>query len=215
MTPKQVKTPGLELVAEEITFDPGENLERERHNWKSLPFPAARVWKNNPCVVLGRFLSAEEEVYTARAAALGIPILRRPSGGGAVFHDPGNINYSLYLPYSGMSLRIGESLRLLSYPVARLLDSLDIPWEWVPPNNICVNGKKISGSAQARGKGRLLHHGTLLVSCDLDMMRSLLKPGGRSQTAPVINLAELLPCITVENIAASLAEILRQEPLQS
>ena len=89
-----------------------------------------------------------------------------------------------------------------------LLDSLQIPWEWVPPNNVYVEGRKISGSAQARRRGRLLHHGTLLVSCDLDIMRSLLKPGGRSRIAPVINLAEVLEHVEVERLEKMLASMI-------
>jgi lipoate-protein ligase A len=128
-----------------------------------------------------------------------VPVLRRPSGGGAVFHDLGNINYSIYLPQGrAAGFSIEESLRTLSFPVTDLLDSLGVPWSWVPPNNVYVLGRKISGSAQARSGGHLLHHGTLLVSADLERMRQLLKPGGRSRVAPVVNLSELVRNITVK-----------------
>lgn len=204
----------IELINDKPTLNPEENLERERRYWKTLSSPSARVWVNDSCVVLGRFLRAEDEVHTTKAAEMGIPVLWRTSGGGAVFHDAGNVNYSLYIPYYGTALRIEESLRLLSYPVASLLDSLGIPWEWFPPNNIYVLGKKISGSAQARCRGRLLHHGTLLVECDLEAMRSLLKPGGRSRHAPTVNLAELRPEITAVRARAALEEILSRNTLK-
>ncbi len=212
---KQIKPQGPTIIEENRTFNPGENLRREELYFKSITSPAARVWINGPCVVLGRFLRAEDEVHIARAASLGIPILHRPSGGGAVFHDLGNINYSLFLPSYGKALRIEDSLRSLSYPVIRLLDTLGILWEWVPPNNIYVDGKKISGSAQARRGGRLLHHGTLLVDSDLDLMRSLLKPGGRSQIAPVINLSHLSPEMTTEKARAALEIVLRKSVTRS
>ena len=91
-----------------------------------------------------------------------------------------------------------------------MLESLGLSWEWVPPNNVYVEGKKISGSAQARRRGRLLHHGTLLVRCDLDAMRALLKPGGRSRMAPVINLAEMLPHIDAGEVADMLTQAVTQ-----
>ncbi len=99
-------------------------------------------------------------------------------------------------------------MRLLSFPVTELLDSLGIGWSWEPPNNIYVQGAKISGSAQARSGGRLLHHGTLLVSTDLEKMRRLLKPGGRSRIAPVVNLSELASGITPGDAAVMLADIM-------
>ena len=118
-------------------------------------------------------------------------MLRRPSGGGAVFHDLGNINYSIYLPHGCVTgFSIEESLQALSFPVTEVLDLLAVPWSWEPPNNVYVGGRKISGSAQARSGGRLLHHGTLLVGTDLSKMGLLLKEGGRSRTAPVTNLKE-------------------------
>jgi lipoate---protein ligase len=197
----------LELIREEKTLDPALNLERDALYWRETGGNRARVWRNGSCVVLGRFLKPEAEVYLAEAERMGIPVLKRASGGGAVFQDLGNLSYSLYLDLEGMHFQgIRDSLRVLSYPVTSLLDALHVPWRWVPPNNIYVEGRKISGSAQARRRGRLLHHGTLLVSCDLDTMRALLKPGGRSIIAPVINLAEVAPGIGVETLERMLVQ---------
>lgn len=196
----------VRMIREEAVFDPALNLARDAAYWREGAGNLARVWRNHRCVVLGRFLKPEEEVYLDRAEEMGVPVLKRASGGGAVYQDLGNINYSLYLHLEDIGARgVAESLRALSFPVTRLLDSLGVAWEWMPPNNVYVEGRKISGSAQARRRGRLLHHGTLLVSCDLDAMRALLKPGGRSRMAPVINLAELLPDIEVEDAARLLA----------
>lgn len=204
----------IELISEETTFDPSLNLERDARYWKEADGNQARVWRNDRCVVLGRFLKPADEVYLRKAEEMGVPVLKRASGGGAVYHDLGNLNYSLYLDMEDPRLRdIGGSLRALSYPVTSLLDRLGVTWEWVAPNNVYVKGRKISGSAQARRRGRLLHHGTLLVSCDLATMRSLLKPSGRSRTAPVTNLAETVPGSEVERIEELLSEaiVLRAE----
>jgi lipoate-protein ligase A len=194
----------LSLLREEATFDPSENLERESRYMREADSPSLRVWRNSDCVVLGRFLKAGDEVHLDRAARLGVPVLKRPSGGGAVFHDMGNINYSLYLreeALPGFDLEV--SLRVLSFPVVRVLEEMGVPWEWVPPNSIYVRGKKVSGSAQARSGGRILHHGTLLVETDLDRLRHLLKEGGRSRTAPVVNLGDITPGIKAEDVVAA------------
>lgn len=197
------------LVHEEPTFRPEVNLLREEYYWLSTAGNSVRIWRNSDCVVLGRFLKQEEEVWMEKAEAAGVQVLKRTSGGGAVFHDRGNINYSFYLDAGSVGRwRIEESFEPLSYPITRLLDKLGIPWKWVPPNNIYVEGRKISGSAQARRKGRLLHHGTLLVDTDQDKMRFVLRDGGRSHTAPTVNLRELVPDITVEDTEASLREII-------
>lgn len=192
---------GLSRLREEATFDPVENLRRESLYMRRVDYPSLRVWRNSDCVVLGRFLKAGEEVHLDRAAPLHIPVLKRPSGGGAVFHDLGNINYSLYLREEALpGFDVEMSLRELSFPVINVLNELGVPWEWVPPNSICVGGKKVSGSAQARSRGRILHHGTLLVETDLDRLRYLLKEGGKSKTSPVVNLADIVQGITVEEV---------------
>lgn len=188
-------------VKDSTTHDPALNLEREARYMTKVQVPSFRVWRSTDSVVLGRFLEPALEVHTAVAAELGVPVLRRPSGGGAVFHDLGNVNYSIYLPGGhAPGPGIEESLMALSFPVIEVLESTGVPWSWNPPNNIYVSGRKISGSAQARSGGRLLHHGTLLVSTDLERMRHLLKPGGRSHVAPVVNLSDVLDGITVEEM---------------
>jgi lipoate-protein ligase A len=203
----------LELMEEETTFEPALNLARDAAYLKETDCNRARVWRNDRCVVLGRFLTPEDEVHLHAAAEMGIPVLKRISGGGAVYQDLGNINYSLYLDAEGLPERsIGESLRALSYPVTALLETLGISWDWVPPNNVYVAGRKISGSAQAHRRGRILHHGTLLVACDLKTMDALLKPGGRSRMAPVINLDEVADGIEMERVEEMLAQAVVHHP---
>jgi lipoate-protein ligase A len=203
-------------VSESRTFDPVLNLIREADYMKTVEAPAFRSWRCTDSVVLGRFLKPEEEVHLERATEFGVPILRRPSGGGAVFHDLGNVNYSVYLPWGqAPSFGIEDSLRALSFPVIEVLKHYGVPWSWVPPNNIYVLGRKISGSAQARSGGRLLHHGSLLVDTDLDRMHSLLKEDGRSTWAPVLNLSEVVKDITVEEVTSVMEMVLSCARLNS
>lgn len=198
------------LLDEEATLDPEENLGRELYHLRRAGRPAFRTWRNRDCVVLGRFLRAEEEVHLDRASRLGVPVLKRYSGGGAVFHDPGNINYSLYLQEEDLpGVDVETSQRILSFPVIRVLEEMGLPWQWVAPNSIYLMGAKVSGSAQARSRGRILHHGTLLVQTDLDKLRYLLKEGGRSRTAPVVNLGDVVPGAGIGRIERALRASIR------
>ncbi|MBN2028013.1 MAG: lipoate--protein ligase family protein [Actinobacteria bacterium] len=197
----------LALIEEERTFEPALNLARDAAYLREAGAARARVWRNDRCVVLGRFLEPGDEVHLGTAEEMDIPVLKRISGGGAVYQDLGNINYSLYLDAESLpAWGVSESMRALSYPVTSLLESLGVSWDWVPPNNVYVAGRKISGSAQAWRRGRLLHHGTLLVACDLETMDALLKPGGRSRIAPVINLGEVADGIEVEEVEQLLSD---------
>jgi lipoate---protein ligase len=200
----------LMRIKEIPTFEPADNLSREERYLDEVSVPSFRVWRSSTSVVLGRFLDPAAEVRLAEAFELGIPVLRRRSGGGAVFHDPGNVNYSIYLPDAAFPPGGPDALRALSSPVTSLLADLGIEWTWKPPNNVFAAGRKVSGSAEWRHGGKLLHHGTLLVSSDLEMMWRLLRPGGRSAVAPVVNLADLVHGLTAERaeelLAAKLAE---------
>ncbi len=191
----------LSRIPEELTFNPAENLDRESAYLRELTSPCFRVWRNEDCIVLGRFLDAEAEVDLARATELSVPVFKRESGGGTVFHDLGNINYSIYLGRAdGEGIGIEESMLLLSYPATRTLDILGIEWSWNPAAGILVHGRKISGVAQARSRNGLLHHGTFLIDANLEKMALLLRNGGRSNRVPTINLIELIPGITVEEV---------------
>ncbi len=190
------------------TLDPFTNLNLDSRLLTSDALFVSRLWVNNRCVVLGRHLTASEEVDLDYARQSGIPMVWRISGGGAVFHDPGVLNYSISCRADLAGFCVEESLRRLSTPVTMVLDELGLPWAWEAPNNIYIRGRKVSGSAQARKRGRVLHHGSILVAADLTHLRGVLKPGGRSNHAPVTNLAEFFPGATVEMVKLKLGSAL-------
>lgn len=192
-------------VRERPTFDPRVNLSRDAELLAGEGgVPAYRTWVNAECAVLGRHLKPEEEVYLDYARRVAIPVLRRISGGGAVFHDPGVLNYSIVCEIERAGWNLEESLRRLSEPLLRTLDGFGLKWSWEGANNVYVGGKKVSGSAQARRKGRVLHHGSVLVTADLERMGRVLRPGGRSRFAAVANLCEFVPGLDVETLRREL-----------
>lgn len=123
------------------------------------------LWQNSPAVVVGSYQNICREVHTAALRRMGIPVVRRATGGGTVYHDLGNVNYT-YITRADEELDYEKVLA----PVIRALNAIGVP---ARRNNLCdiaIEDRKISGSAQRIVNGRLLHHGTLLFSSDLAML---------------------------------------------
>lgn len=152
------------------------------------------LWQNAPCVVLGRFQNAAAEVDLAEADRRGIRIVRRLSGGGAVYHDLGNLNYSLILPCEDPD---SVSLEPFTRPAVRACRRFGADAVFCGRNDIFADGKKLSGSAQRFQDGKLLHHGCILVGTDLSVIPAVLKPkegkapagAERSAVTPVTTLS--------------------------
>jgi lipoate---protein ligase len=139
--------------------------------------PTLRLYRwSPPCVTLGYFQSLEAEVDIDACRAAGVDVVRRLTGGGAVFHDA-EITYSLVLPL-GHELApddILESYRGICAGILRGLALLGVESSFEPINDIAAGGKKISGNAQTRRQGCLLQHGTVLLDLEAELMFSLLK----------------------------------------
>ncbi len=130
---------------------------------------------NEEAVALGHFQSAEKELKLEECRKNNIEIFRRLTGGGAVFKDPlGEFNYSVVIPEHMITSDIKESHRFINKAVVKGLEKLGVEAYHQGINDICVNGKKISGNAQTRLKGGVLHHGTLLVKFNIQKMKKYL-----------------------------------------
>ena len=151
-----------------------EAIAREVSEGRSLP--TVRFWRNPYAAILGRSQEAEVELDLADCRRAGVPIIRRPTGGGTVLHHPDNLNYSIYLPAPSMENVEAESLRM-SRPVARAIEDLG-PDPEVRRNGLFLGETKLGGTAQSRRWG-LLHHGTLLLkgSSLMDNKDSFLRAG--------------------------------------
>jgi lipoate-protein ligase A len=133
------------------------------------------TWKP-PAISIGYFQSLNEEVDLDACKSLGVEFVRRITGGGAVFHDK-ELTYSIIIPESNLKVpkNILESYRRICGAVVKGLKHLWIESKYAPINDIIVNNKKISGSAQTRKSKTVLQHGTVLLDVDVDKMFKLLK----------------------------------------
>ena len=129
------------------------------------------LWQNDKTVVIGLNQNAEEELNSGYVAENGVKVVRRMTGGGAVYHDLGNLNYSFI---TGLGDAERFTLEKFTRPVCQALKRLGIDAAVGGRNDIMVNGKKVSGVAQRICGNRILHHGTLLFDSDLIAMAAAL-----------------------------------------
>jgi lipoate-protein ligase A len=170
--------------------------------------PALLLSRNRPAVVFGKNQNAWREARPGRLADRGVETARRDSGGGTVYHDEGNLNFSLILPRA--DFHRDRQFRVL----LRTLERLGLRAELRDGTSLCAGGFKFSGSAFVLRRNAALHHGTFLVSSDLAALSQALEPpawnvegrGVPSLRMPVANLARLAPEITAERLAARLVE---------
>jgi lipoate-protein ligase A len=154
--------------------------------------PTIRFYKWMPSAVsIGCFQSMNDEVDIDRCKELGVSYVRRITGGGAVYHDSeGEITYSVIAPEATFPKNIIESYKMICGWAISGLAGLGIKAEFAPINDIIVEGKKISGNAQARKNGVLLQHGTVLYNTDIKRMFNVLKVSKEKISDKMIESAE-------------------------
>ncbi|WP_126451055.1 lipoate--protein ligase family protein [Sulfodiicoccus acidiphilus] len=156
--------------------DPYLNLALDEVAVRRFLEPFLRIWMNSEAVVMGVSSSLSAEVNLSEVRREGVPLARRFSGGGTVFHDSGNLNYSIVVPRSlvgdwGPELLYG---RLLT-AVLKALMNLGAEPEVRNQTDVVVKGRKVSGNAGYFTSTSNLLHGTVLLSSNLDKMRRLLR----------------------------------------
>lgn len=164
------------------------------------------IWQNKNTVVVGRNQNAWRECTTRLLQEESGMLARRLSGGGAVFHDLGNLNFTFVM---------GKALYDLNKQYGVLLDSvktLGIPAQMTGRNDLIADGRKFSGNAFCHRKNSSYHHGTLLVDVDMDKLSRYLRvstekiqaKGVKSVRSRVVNLTEFIPSLTIQTMAESL-----------
>lgn len=200
------------LYLESTCTDPAWNLALEQHLFDTVGRERDMflLWQNRDAVVVGRHQNTAAEVDGEAVRAHGIKVVRRLSGGGAVYHDLGNLNFT-FLAGAGETAAL--DLGRFCQAVAEALGALGVRAERSGRNDLTVDGCKFSGSAQYRRDGRVIHHGTILFDADLGMVGRVLRPapekleskGVASVRSRVTNLRPYLPAgTTLEEFKALL-----------
>ncbi|WP_286783101.1 lipoate--protein ligase [Streptococcus sp. UBA4344] len=168
------------------------------------------LWINEPTIVIGKHQNAIEEINKAYTDEHGIHVVRRLSGGGAVYHDLNNLNYTII---SNKTQEGAFDFKTFSQPVIETLADLGVTATFTGRNDLEIDGKKFCGNAQAYYKGRMMHHGCLLFDVDMTVLSNALQvskdkiesKGVKSVRARVTNILNELPeKITVEDFSDKL-----------
>ena len=152
--------------------DPYFNLAAEEYFLKSFQENIFMLWRSRPSVVVGKHQNALAEINHEFVQKNQIPVARRLSGGGTVFHDPGNVNFTFIRNVEKIS---EVNFKVFTVPVVEALRKLGVEAYSTGRNDLLIDGKKISGNAEHVHKNRVLHHGTLLFDSQLEALKGALK----------------------------------------
>ncbi len=148
------------------TTNPYYNLAAEEYLFKEINEPVFRLWRNSPSVIVGRNQNTLAEINSEFVVKNQIPVVRRLSGGGAVFHDLGNINFT-FIDTRISGEDTAQMFRRFTSPIIQALKNLGVNAYLEGRNDLLIDGKKFSGNAICVYKERVLQHGTLLFSSSM------------------------------------------------
>lgn len=194
--------------------DPRINLAIEEYALKNLDINESYLlfYVNEPSIIIGKNQNTIEEINTDYVEKQGLHVVRRLSGGGAVYHDLGNLNFSFITKDDGESF---HNFKKFTEPVVTALHKLGVKAELSGRNDIIAEGRKISGNAQFSTKGRMFSHGTLLFDSEMENVVSALRvkkdkiesKGIKSIRSRVANISEFLTeQMTIEEFRSTLLD---------
>ena len=198
---------GLYFIDNKGITDPRINLAIEEYVLKNMDIEKddfLLFYINQPSIIIGKNQNTIEEINTDYVEANDVLVVRRLSGGGAVYHDLNNLNFSFLTKDDGNSF---SNYKKFTQPVVYALTKLGVISELSGRNDILAEGKKVSGNAQYSTRGRMFSHGTLMFDLDIDAVVNSLKvkqdkiesKGIKSVRSRVANIIDFLPeKITVE-----------------
>jgi len=159
------------LIIKRHHTDPYFNLATEEYVLKNFDEDSFMLWRNGPSIIVGKHQNTLAEINVDYVKRNNIPVVRRLSGGGAVFHDLGNLNFTF--------IQHGKDENLIDFrkytePIIEVLQKIGISAKFEGRNDLTINGRKFSGNAEHIWKNRVLHHGTLLFSSQItDLTQAL------------------------------------------
>jgi len=177
--------------------DPYYNLAAEEYLLKIATMDTFMTWQNEPSVIIGKHQNAIKEINHPFIQHHNLPVIRRITGGGTVYHDPGNINFSFIFTNRKENL---VDFREFTKPIILFLQSLGLEAVFEGKNNISINGLKVSGNSAHLHKHNVLYHGTLLFDTNLEILQQAISgkeelfndKAVRSIRAKVFNIKDLL-----------------------
>ncbi|MBP6016046.1 MAG: lipoate--protein ligase [Candidatus Promineofilum sp.] len=178
--------------------DPYFNLAAEEYVMQHFDRDCFMLWRNAPAVIVGRHQNTLAEINAEYVREHNIPVVRRMSGGGAVFHDLGNLNFTFV---ARGDHNTGLDFRRFTQPILDTLQGLGVDAQFEGRNDLTIDGRKFSGNAEYIRRGRILHHGTLLFSAQMSDVAAALRPDPakfadkavKSVRGRVTNISEHLP----------------------
>lgn len=196
------------------TTDADFNLAAEQYVFDCLPKDRTwfMLWQNDRAVIIGKYQNTAAEINEGFVREKGISVVRRLSGGGAVYHDLGNLNYT-FITDAPEADRI--NMKLFCEPVVETLKDFGVEAVINGRNDITVDGRKFSGNSQYIRNGRVMHHGTIMLSSDLETVEQVLNTdaekisskGIKSVRSRVTNILEhAVPGTDLETFRTALLE---------
>lgn len=155
------------------TTDPAWNLAAEQYVFDALPRDRTyfMLWQNDNAIIIGKHQNTAAEIDQQFVRENGVRVVRRLSGGGAVYHDMGNLNFTFIADVGSME---SINFKLFCQPVVAALAALGVQAEVNGRNDMTINGQKFSGNSQYLKEGRVMHHGTIMFDSDLDRVAQAL-----------------------------------------
>lgn len=196
------------------TTDPAFNLALEEYVFEHMPRDREYflTWQNDNAIIIGRHQNTAAEVNEDFIKEHGIRVVRRLSGGGAVYHDLGNLNFTFIA-----DAKPGQKvdLRKFCQPIADVLQSLGANAQVDGRNDILIDGKKISGNAQYVRQNRVMHHGTILFDSNMTVLEQALRPDPAKAAAKGVKsvrsrVANVRQCLNRDMTLAEFRDTLSQ-----
>ncbi|MDO5491952.1 MAG: lipoate--protein ligase [Bacillota bacterium] len=162
------------IYIESHSTNPYYNLALEEYVFEQMDQSESyfMLWQNENTIVVGKYQNTAEEINQAFVDAHGIRVARRLSGGGAVYHDSGNLNFTFITDQPGFAR---FNFQAFVKPVLGALEELGVHAEFTGRNDLVLDGRKFSGNSQYAKHGRVLHHGCIMLDSDLDRVRGSLQ----------------------------------------
>jgi lipoate-protein ligase A len=187
------------LFIDNKSLDPYYNIALEEYLLKSMNANIIMLWRSRPSIIVGKHQNTLAEINLEFVRKKDIPVIRRLSGGGTVFHDPGNINFTF--------IKNSESSNIVDFkgytqPIIDFLKTLELNAHFEGKNDLRINGLKISGNAEHVFKNRVLHHGTLLFDANLQNLNEAIKSKEKNFTSKAVK--------SVRSKVANIADFLNE-----